>query len=180
MAGTSVEGFLSWDIILPIVIIIISILMLYFSAGGIAAYALPVGPNDNNLCENQFTHAEYGWPNRLEGTSLFPSLLTDCCYDALTAKSTCITHWCYYNISQQYDGGNEVPYSQQNLVQSCISNPPKYILNQCSVISPSNTAALMSCDHSTILADNSTFIENCDISNPECLPGDSKYCPPCE
>lgn len=173
----SVEGFLVWDILLPIIIIIFMVLLLYFGFGGQALLAaLPVGPNDNNLCENQFTHAEYGWPNRLEGTSLFPSLLTDCCYDQATANATCIRHWCYYEAN---NGNPVTTNSQVAWAENCIEHPTSKILSECSVLSPSNTADLMSCYRSTMLADNSTVIENCNISSPICLPGDSKYCPPC-
>ncbi len=161
---TSAEEFILIGVLFAIVVAVI--IFLEFSASFSAA--LFIGPNQNNLCENQFTAAQYGWPNRYEGTALFRSYLTDCCYNQQTAKSTCITHWCYYNYS-----GN------QNAALNCISNPPPGVLAACSNLSPSNTAALESCDKSTIVADNATQIQSCDISNPQCIPGDSKYCAPC-
>ncbi len=162
--GTSMETSVV-GIVFALVVILFGFLM--FEQQGAAA-ALPYGPNNNNLCENQFTHAEYGYPNRLEGTPLFPSYMTDCCFDIQTAYQTCVRHWCYY--------------AYPDSVQACEADPSGFpaVVSGCKVISPSNTAALESCYRSTIFADNSSYIENCAVNVPYCIKGESNLCPPCE
>ncbi len=132
----------------------------------------PVGCNNNDILENQFTSAEYGYPNRMEGTPLFRCYGTDACYNQSSAYQTCLSNECYYLY---YKNGQGDYVS----VQNCISAPPQSVLNACKVVSPSNTADLFSCDQSTVVANNATVIENCDMSTPACVKGDSPYCPPC-
>jgi hypothetical protein len=165
----SAEEFLIFGVLFAV---ILSVLMFLMFDSSFSA-ALPIGCNNNNVLENQFTSAEYGYPNRMEGTPLFRCYDTDACYNQATAYNTCIKHWCYYTYWTNGHGS----YSQ---VDSCISNPSQSIKNECSVISPSNTAALESCYRSTIVANNATQIQNCDTSSPVCVAGDSKYCSACQ
>jgi hypothetical protein len=144
--GTSMETSVV-GIVFALVVILFGFLM--FEQQGAAA-ALPYGPNNNNLCENQFTHAEYGYPNRLEGTPMFPSYM------------------CYYAYPDSVQACEADPSGFPAVVSGC------------KVISPSNTAALESCYRSTIFADNSSYIENCAVNVPYCIKGESNLCPPCE
>lgn len=161
----SAESYIAYSVIFALVVTAI-VFILFATQGGTAA--LPYGQNNNNLCENQFTQAEYGYPNRLEGTPLFPSYMTDCCFDIQTAYQTCVRHWCYY----AYPGS----------VATCEADPSGFpaVVSGCKTISPSNTAALESCDRSTVFADNSSYIENCAVNVPYCIKGESgNYCSPC-
>ena len=168
----SVEEFIVFEVLLGIIVSLVVFLTFYNSFSSI----FPVGCDSNsNVLENQFTQAEYGLPNRLEGTPLFRCYNENACYRQSTAYNTCVTHWCYYTLWKNGQGS----YSQ---VQSCISDPSAYpvVADNCKSISTANTAALESCSRSTIIADNSTTIENCDINVPSCLPGDGPQCPPCQ
>jgi len=42
--------------------------------------SLPISCDRDNLCENQYTRARYGYDDRFEGT-MFSCMLTDCCYN---------------------------------------------------------------------------------------------------
>jgi hypothetical protein len=160
-------------ILIGVVFAVIVIVVIFYVFLADFSPVFPVGCNNNNIIENQFTQAEYGYANRMEGTPLFRCYLTDACYDQATANQTCITHWCYY-LSKQ-------PGSEVTNVQTCIQFPSAYpqVIQGCRDLSPANTAALESCQKSTIVADNSTNIENCAINIPTCVAGDSKFCPPC-
>ncbi|MCL5009896.1 MAG: hypothetical protein M1433_02895 [Candidatus Parvarchaeota archaeon] len=166
----SAEEFIWFEVVFALVVALVLFFIFYQNFSSI----FPVGCDSNNggLLYNQFTQARYGYPNKLEGTPLFRCYLTNACYDQATANQTCITNWCYY-LNYVNGVGN------QQAVQSCIANPPAKVLQNCAVISPSNTAALMSCSQSTIVADNSTNIEDCNLNVPTCIQGDAPWCPPC-
>ncbi|EFD92939.1 MAG: hypothetical protein BJBARM5_0312 [Candidatus Parvarchaeum acidophilus ARMAN-5] len=164
-----VEQFLFFEILIGIVI---SLTMFFLFYGNYSSI-FPIGcDSSTNILQNQFTSAEYGYTNRMEGTPLFRCYLTNACFDAATAHQTCITHWCYYYNFVNGKGN-------QAAVQNCIGNPNSTIVSACSVVSPTNTADLESCADSTIVANNATDIQNCDISNPSCISGDGPYCPAC-
>jgi hypothetical protein len=163
------EQFLFFEILLGIVV---SLTMFFLFYGNYSSI-FPVGCDSaTNLLQNQFTSAEYGYANRLEGTPLFRCYGTNACFNAATAQQTCIRHWCYY---YNYINGK----GSQIAVQNCIASPSSNITNACSTISPTNTAALESCADSTIIANNATDIQNCAINIPSCVAGDGPYCPPC-
>ncbi len=164
------EQFVWYEVLFALVISLIMFFMFYQNFGAV----LPIGCNNNNIIENQFTQAKYGTPNRMEGTPLFRCYLTDACYSQATANTTCITNWCYYTLWKNGQGS-------QTQVQNCIQNPAAYpnVLLNCKNLSPSNTAALESCQDSTMVANNATDIQNCAVNIPYCIPGDSKYCAPC-
>ena len=164
----NVEEFILIGVFLAIVIAVLMFLIFESSFSS----ALGVGPNNNDLCENQFSHALSGYPNRQEGTPLFRGYLTDCCYNAATAYNTCKQNWCA--LLNCNDGT-----CNTNFV-NCVNYPNSTILHDCSNISSSNTAALESCIDSTIVANNATQIQNCDTSNPTCIAGDNQqYCTSC-
>jgi hypothetical protein len=163
----STEEFIFYGILLAVVIAISMFFIFYenFSA------AFPIGCDSSNggVLENQFTSAEYGLPNKMQGTPLFRCYDENACYDQATAYNTCITHWCYYTYWSDGKGSYSV-------VEGCIANPSTSIKNECAVISPSNTAALESCYRSTIVADNATQIQDCDTSSPVPVAGDASWC----
>ncbi len=165
--ATNTEEFIWYEVILALVISLIMFFIFYQNFSSV----FPIGCNNNNILENQFTQAQFGYPNRMEGTPLFRCYLTDACYAQATANTTCITNWCAYD--------NCVNGQCNSNFQSCISNPPQSVLQNCKNLSPANTAALESCDQSTIVANNATDMQNCAINIPTCIPGDSKFCPPC-
>ncbi len=163
-----VEQFVLFEVLFGIVISVLLFFTFYqnFSA------VLPVGCNNNDILENQFTSAQYGYPNRLEGTPLFRCYGTNACYNQSSAYQTCLSNECYYLNWHNGQGS----YSA---VQNCIAAPPQTVLSACRVVSPSNTADLFSCYQSTVIANNATMIGNCDMSSPVCVKGDSPQCPPC-
>ena len=167
MAGNT-EEFIWYEVLFALIVALVVFFIFYQNFSEV----FPVGCNNNNLVENQFTQAEYGTPNRLEGTPLFRCYLTNACYDQATANTTCITNWCYYDYWTNGHGSDSV-------VKNCIQNPPASVLQNCKILDPSNTAALESCQSSTIVADNATDIQNCDTSIPTCITGDSPDCSSC-
>ncbi len=169
MAGNT-EEFIWYEVLFALVVALVVFFIFYQNFSEV----FPVGCNNNNIIENQFTQAEYGYPNRMEGTPLFRCYLTNACYDQATANITCITNWCYYTLWTNGHGSDSA-------VQNCINNPSLYpnVIQNCKVLNPSNTAALESCQQSTIVADNATDIQNCDTSDPACITGDSPLCSSC-
>ena len=164
-----IEQFFFFEILIGIVITLTMFFLFYGNYSSI----FPVGCDSaTNLLQNQFTSAEYGYANRMEGTPLFRCYGTNACFNAATAQQTCIRHWCYY---YNYVNGQG---NQQN-VQSCIASPNSTIVSACSIVSPTNTADLESCADSTIVANNATDIQNCAINVPACISGDGPYCPAC-
>lgn len=170
------EEFIWYEVLLALIIALVMFFIFYQNFSSV----FPIGcnPASNGVLNNQFTQAESGTPNRMEGTPLFRCYLINACYAASTANSTCITNWCYYDncVNGQCNGGTSIG----SPVQNCIADPPQNVLQNCKDLSASNTATLFSCDQSTIVADNSTDIQNCDTSVPTCVSGDSTYCPECE
>lgn len=168
----SAEEFIWFEVVFSLVIALLLFLLFYQNFSSI----FPVGCDSTNggLLYNQFTQARFGYPNKMQGTPLFRCYLTNACYNQATAEQTCITNWCYYLNFKNGVG-------DQATVQNCINNPTAYpkVTQNCAVISPSNTAALMSCADSTIVANNATQIQNCDLSVPTCVSGDAPWCPPC-
>ena len=164
------EEFIWYEVILALIVSLVMFFIFYQNFSQV----FPIGCNNNNVLENQFSQAEFGYPNRMEGTPLFRCYLTDACYSQATANQTCITNWCYYDncVNGQCSGGTST-------VVNCIAHPTQSILQNCKDLSPSNTAALESCGQSTMVANNATDIQNCDLSVPTCVSGDSKYCAPC-
>ncbi len=168
-----VEQFLLFEIL---VALIVGILMFFLFYQTFAA-VFPVGCNNNGLIENQFSQAEFGTPNRMEGTPLFRCYGTDACYQNSTANQTCITNWCYYTLWKNGQGS-------VSAVQACISDPSAYptVLLNCKSISPQNTAALQSCAqiNPSVIANNATTIESCNTNIPTCIQGDdAAWCAPC-
>ncbi|MCW1293225.1 MAG: hypothetical protein OH318_02425 [Candidatus Parvarchaeota archaeon] len=170
---TSKEEYIFFAVIVPLIVII---LMIYLLQSSQLAAALPVGCSDNGILENQFTQAEYGLPNRLQGdTPLTRCFGINACYAKSLANSTCIRHWCYYYYYLQ--GLRNGTLSQA--ATACIQSPPIQVLNNCKDLSPLNPATLFSCYESTTVADNATMIESCAINVSVCIPGDGPFCPPC-
>ncbi len=164
-----VEQFLFFEIIIGIVITLTMFFLFYNNFSSI----FPIGcSSTTDLLENQFTSAEYGYQNRMEGTTLFRCYDENACFDAATAQQTCIRHWCYYD--NWIDG-----QGSQSAVDNCMESPPANITSACSVVSPTNTADLESCSESTMVANNATDIQNCAINIPACISGDGPYCAPC-
>lgn len=164
------EEFIWYEVLFSLVIAVVVFFIFYQNFSGI----FPIGCDPNsNILYNQFSQALSGGPNRMEGTPLFRCYLTNACYDQATANQTCITNWCaYYN-------NNCVNGQCTPAFESCLSNPPPTVLQNCKVLGPSNTAALESCADSRMVANNATSIQNCAIDIPTCIAGDSKFCPPC-
>ncbi len=164
-----VEQFLFFEVLLGIVIALTMFFLFYGNYSSI----FPIGcDSSTNILQNQFTSAEYGYANRMEGTSLFRCYDINACYNAATAQQTCVRHWCYY-----YNFVNGV--GNEANVQQCIGDPNSTIISACSIVSPTNTADLESCADSTIVANNATEIQNCDLSVPSCISGDGPFCPAC-
>ncbi len=161
------EEFIWYEVLFSLVVAVVMFFIFYQNF----AQIFPVGCNNNNILENQFTQALSGTPNRMEGTPLFRCYLTNACYDQATANQTCIRNWCAYDncVNGQCSTG----------FQACLTSPSASVLQNCKILNPSNTAALESCQRSTIVANNATNIENCDTSIPSCISGDSKFCAPC-
>ena len=164
-----VEQFFFFEVLVGIIITLTILSQFYGNYSSI----FPIGcSTSTNLLQNQFTSAEYGYANRMEGTPLFRCYNQNACFDVSTAQQTCIRHWCYYELWTNGQG-------DQQAVDACMASPPQNITNACSVISPANTAALESCSRSTVVANNATDIQNCAINVPSCIPGDGPFCPPC-
>lgn len=174
LAQTSKEEYIFFAVLVPLIVFI---LMVFILESGPLSSALPVGCTDNGLLENQFTQAEYGYPNRLQGMTPFTRCYgVNACYAQSLANATCIRHWCYYYYySHGYTGS-----TLQAMAQACMSSPPSIIKQHCKDLSPLNPATLFSCYKSTTIANNATMIESCDVNSTSCLPGDGPYCPPCE
>jgi hypothetical protein len=161
------EEFIWYEVLFALIIAVVIFFIFYQNFSQI----FPIGCNDNNILENQFSQALYGTPNRMEGTPLFRCYLTDACYSQATANQTCITNWCGYE--------NCINGNCKSSFNTCVENPPISVLQNCKVLGPSNTAALESCQDSVMVANNATDIQNCAVDIPTCISGDSKYCAPC-
>ncbi len=166
MTGNT-EEFIWYEVLFALIVALVVFFIFYQNFSEV----FPIGCNNNNLVENQFSQALSGTPNREEGTPLFRCYLTNACYDQATANVTCITNWCAYDYC--IDG------KCSSAFQTCVQSPTTSVLQNCKVLNPSNTAALENCDQSTIIADNSTDIQNCDTSIPTCITGDGPSCSSC-
>ena len=164
-----IEQFLFFEVLVGIVIALTMFFLFYNNYSSI----FPVGCDSSTaVLQNQFTSAEYGYSNRMEGTPLFRCYDENACYNAATAEQTCIRHWCYYDYWTNGQGST-------SQVESCMASPPANITSACSVVSPTNTADLFSCSESTRAVNNATDIQNCAINVPACISGDGPYCAAC-
>jgi hypothetical protein len=121
--------------------------------------ALPISCDRDNLCENAITAAKYGYDDRWEGSTLFPCLITDCCYndEEGVGKSweMCI------------DENHGSFATQQELEEFCRSE-----------FQTMNTKYLFHCVDSSHVCNEPGCYENCNY-NGDCEEGEYILCSDC-
>jgi hypothetical protein len=148
-------------LIFAIFVIVMGVL-LFLSIFGLVW--LPYGCNENNLCENKFSHARRLYKDRAEQTS-FPCALRDCCYAQERALSECQENWDAYGQEQGWTAAE----ISAKIAEECSAER----------LTRENPAAWFDCVESIQVCNNETCAQNCD-HDYICEEGEEgKFCEDC-